>query len=197
MPQTPPAGPPPGSLPPAPASRPALQHPAELLATGRPADAAEALAAVVAGAPTYAAAYVLLGVALDAASRPTEALAAWHRAAFLVPRSPLVLRERQRLLDAARTAAPAEPPTPSAEPGPRSAAPPVDHPEPLRAPDEPPLDHLEPRRDQAEPQAEHLEPGLDHPEPLPALDEVPVIQTAPLDDFFFAEAAPAGDPDGF
>ena len=148
------------------AVRPALQTPAELLAAGRPADAAEALAAVVAETPTYAAAYVLLGVALDAAGRPDEALTAWHRAAFLVPRSPLVLRERQRLIDATRAAEPpaqsTEPPSPTANPSAQSGDGPLDNTEPDALP------------------------------PLPP-EDLPTIQTAPLDDFIFADSL--ADPD--
>ena len=86
-------------------ARPDIQRAAEHLAAGRPADAADAFGRLVAGAPTYAAAHVLHAVALDAAGRPADALDAWHRAAFLVPRSPLVVRERTRLLAAAAEAA--------------------------------------------------------------------------------------------
>ena len=85
----------PSPLPPAP--EPALQTAARLLAEGRPDEAAARLATLVAGAPTYAAAHVLYATALEAAGRAAEALDAWGDAAFLVPRSPLVRRERQRL----------------------------------------------------------------------------------------------------
>ena len=67
-------------------------------------EAAEQLGRIVDEAPTYAAAHVLLASALDAAGRPADALEAWRRAAFLVPYSPLVHRERQRLIDAQRAA---------------------------------------------------------------------------------------------
>lgn len=85
----------PSPLPPAP--EPALQTAARLLAEGRPDEAAAHLSALVAGAPTYAAAHVLYATALEAAGRPAKALDAWSHAAFLVPRSPLIRRERQRL----------------------------------------------------------------------------------------------------
>lgn len=124
MPPIPPAGPDPHVRPAAGSAadaRPAIQRAAEHLAGGRPTDAVEALTRLVAGAPTYAAATVLQAVALEAAGRPTEALAVWHRAAFLVPGSPLVRRERQRLM-----AAMPAPPTAAPEPVAASAA--VDHP---------------------------------------------------------------------
>ena len=79
-------------------SEPALQQAARLLAGGRPAEAAQRLAALVASAPTYAAAHVLRATALEAAGFADEAIVSWGRAAALVPRSPLVHRERARLL---------------------------------------------------------------------------------------------------
>ena len=77
---------------------PAIQVAARLLAEGRPSLAADRLAELVAEAPTYAAAHVLHATALEAAGRFDDALGAWGRAASLVPRSPLVHRERERLL---------------------------------------------------------------------------------------------------
>lgn len=77
---------------------PALQTAARFLAEGRPAEAAERLAALVGEAPTYAAAHVLRATALEAAGFVDEAIVSWGRAAALVPRSPLVHRERERLL---------------------------------------------------------------------------------------------------
>lgn len=94
---------------------PALQTAARLLAEGRPAEAAAHLAALTAEAPTYAAAHVLYATALEADGQPAASLEAWGHAAFLVPRSPLVRRERQRLLDAQRPAGPAPDETPAAE----------------------------------------------------------------------------------
>ncbi|HEX8297517.1 MAG TPA: hypothetical protein VF594_00035 [Rubricoccaceae bacterium] len=187
------------------AGRPALQHPAELLATGRPADAAEALLAVVAEAPIYAAAHVLLGVALDAAGRPAEALAAWNRAAFLVPRSPLVLRERQRLLDVTRAASPES--VHSAKPGALPSEQPAPPDDPLTDSAEAPAPSSEPSTDSQGLQPDPadlpargdellLAPAHDRPDAFDP-EEVPVIETAPLDDFFFADATPAGDADGF
>ena len=81
-----------------PLPEPAIQAAARLLAQGRPAAAAERLAALVAEAPTYAAAHVLRATALEAAGLVDEAIVSWGRAAALVPRSPLVHRERERLL---------------------------------------------------------------------------------------------------
>jgi len=83
-----------------PPSEAVIQTAARLLAAGRAAEAADRLGQLVDEAPTYAAAHVLLASALDASGRTTEALEIWRRAAFLVPHSPLVHRERQRLVDA-------------------------------------------------------------------------------------------------
>ena len=80
--------------------------------------AAERLAILVAEAPTYAAAHVLRATALEAAGRVDEALVSWGRAAALVPRSPLVHRERERLL--ALHVAEAVPDLPPAEPDPEA-----------------------------------------------------------------------------
>ena len=77
----------------------ALQAAAGLIASGRAQEAARELNALVRAAPTYAAAYVLLAKAREASGDRVRALDAWHRAYFLVPSSPLVRRERQRLLD--------------------------------------------------------------------------------------------------
>ena len=88
----------------------ALQAAAALIAGGRAAEAARELNAVVRAAPTYAAAHVLLAKAREASGDSVRALDAWHRAHFLVPSSPLVRRERQRLLDA--LAPPMEPAVP-------------------------------------------------------------------------------------
>ena len=96
---------------------------ARLLAQGRPAEAAERLAALVAEAPVYAAAHVLHATALEAAGRPDDALAAWGRAAVLVPSSPLVHRERRRLLEGARPSAEPAPPAPPAPPDDEAAEP--------------------------------------------------------------------------
>ena len=85
-----------------PTPEPAIQVAARLLAEGQPAQAVEQLAALVADAPTYAAAHVLHATALEAAGHVDAALLAWSRAAALVPRSPLVHRERGRLLAAHR-----------------------------------------------------------------------------------------------
>lgn len=96
---------------------PALQEAARLLAGGHPDRAAQRLAALVASAPTYAAAHVLRATALEAAGFVDEAIVSWGRAAALVPRSPLVHRERARLL-ATRLAEEPPPDLPAAVPGP-------------------------------------------------------------------------------
>lgn len=80
-----------------PSAVPALHVAARHLAAGRPDDARRVLAALVDEAPAYVAAHVLLARALESAGDTDEALAAWQRAAFLVPASPLVAREHARL----------------------------------------------------------------------------------------------------
>ena len=99
---------------------PAIQVAARLLAEGRPAEAARRLGVLVAEAPTYAAAHVLRATALEAAGLVDQAIVSWGRAAALVPRSPLVHRERSRLL-ATRLAADPPPDLPAAEPDPGRA----------------------------------------------------------------------------
>ena len=133
----------------APTPEPDLQIAARLLAEGRPGDAVDRLGALVAGAPVYAAAHVLLATALEADGRPAEALASWARAAALVPSSPLVHRERRRLLDAAR-------PAPEPEAAPPNAAPSGEDREPAEAPET----------------AEEPEEAPDRPAPEPVADEV-------------------------
>ena len=94
-----------------------LQHAARYLAARRPDEAIAVLERLVEEVPAYASAHVLLGRAYEAAGRPHEALRAWHEAFFLMPTSPLVARERQRLLMAHPAAAePEEPAIPSTEP---------------------------------------------------------------------------------
>ena len=96
---------------------PPIQEAARLLAGGRASEAAQRLAALVASAPTYAAAHVLRATALEAAGFADEAIVSWGRAAALVPRSPLVHRERARLL-ATRLAEDPPPDLPAAVPDP-------------------------------------------------------------------------------
>lgn len=91
----------------------AIQAAARLLADGQVEDALERLRALVRAAPAYPAAQVLLAKACEAAGDWDAALAAWQEAYVLVPSSPLVRRERQRLLDAHARAA--EAPYTSAE----------------------------------------------------------------------------------
>lgn len=75
-----------------------IQDAARHLAEGRPADAAGVLERLVREFPAYVTAHVLLAKAREASGRPAEALDAWHAAYFLMPGSPLVVRERARLL---------------------------------------------------------------------------------------------------
>lgn len=75
-----------------------IQDAARHLAEGRPAAAVDVLERLVADFPAYVTAYALLAKAYEANGRTEEALDAWHHAYFLMPGSPLVLRERTRLL---------------------------------------------------------------------------------------------------
>ena len=75
-----------------------LQAAAGLIASGRAGEAAQHLTALVREAPTYAAAHVLLANAREASGDPAGAMEAWHDAYFLVPSSPLVRRELERLM---------------------------------------------------------------------------------------------------
>ena len=77
-----------------------IQDAARHLAEGRAAEAAGVLERLVREFPAYVTAHVLLAKAREASGRPAEALAAWHDAYFLMPGSPLVVRERARLLRA-------------------------------------------------------------------------------------------------
>ena len=104
-----------------PTPEPAIQVAARLLAGGHPAEAAEQLGRLVREAPTYAAAHVLRATALEAAGLVDQAIVSWGRAAALVPRSPLVHRERARLL-ATRLAEAPPADLPAAEPDPDRAA---------------------------------------------------------------------------
>ena len=114
-----------------------IQAAARLLAEGRAPEAVRRLEALTDAAPAYAAALVLLAKAYEADARADVALATWHRAHFLVPTSPLVRRERQRLLDlqarlpAAAAPAPAFAPAlpPEAAPAPPDEGPPPTPPE--------------------------------------------------------------------
>lgn len=75
-----------------------IQVAARLLARGQASEAVGCLEKMTREAPTYAAAVVLLASAHEAAGSPEAALDAWDRAAALVPNSPLVFRERGRLM---------------------------------------------------------------------------------------------------
>ena len=168
----------------APPDRPDIQRAAEHLAAGRPADAAEALTALVASAPTYAAAHVLRAVALEAAGQPDAALAAWQQAAFLVPRSPLVARERTRLTALAVDEAPRDD-VPADDAG---AAPPADAP----PADAQPAD-AQPAGAQPAGAADEADP---YEAPPPETDDPPALEMLPLDDLATSfDTAPADADD--
>ena len=99
-----------------------IQRSARLLADGKAAEALRRLEALSAAVPAYATSQVLLAKAYEAEQRWEDALEAWHRAHFLAPGSPLVQRERRRLLEAkARAAEAASPPELPPEPLPERA----------------------------------------------------------------------------
>ena len=87
-----------------------IQRSALLLADGQSAEAVQRLEALSAAVPAYATSQVLLAKAYEAEQRWEDALEAWHRAHFLGPGSPLVQRERRRLLEAKAHAAEAASP---------------------------------------------------------------------------------------
>lgn len=127
---------PPDSAPPA-----GIQDAARHLAEGRADEAAALLERLVRDFPAYVTAHVLLAKAREAGGHTGRALEAWHTAYFLMPGSPLVVRERARLLGAedapvrpAEAGPHAEPAAPLKEP----AAPPeeMDRPQPDGAADE-------------------------------------------------------------
>ena len=125
---------PPDSAPPA-----GIQDAARHLAEGRTDEAAALLERLVRDFPAYVTAHVLLAKAREASGQPERALESWHTAYFLMPGSPLVVRERARLLraeparpDPERGGEKAEAAAPSPEPPPETAAPP-----PPEPPDEP------------------------------------------------------------
>ncbi len=75
-----------------------IQQAARHLAEGR-AEAAIAILEDLAEAfPAYVTAHVLLARAYESAGKAEDALAAWHHAYFLMPTSPLVRRQRSRLI---------------------------------------------------------------------------------------------------
>ena len=80
-----------------------IQDAARHLAEGRPTDAVEVLERLIADFPAYVTAHVLLAKAYEASGRAGAALEAWHDAYFLMPGSPLIVRERTRLLRTAPT----------------------------------------------------------------------------------------------
>ena len=112
-----------------PATAAGIQDAARHLAEGRPADAVDVLERLVRDFPTYVTAHVLLAKAREAVGQHAKALEAWHAAYFLMPASPLVVRERARLLRADPISLPAEPAERLAS-EPESTSP-VEEPEPV------------------------------------------------------------------
>lgn len=86
-----------------PTSTAGIQDAARHLAEGHPTDAVVVLERLVADFPAYVTAHVLLAKAYEASGRAGAALEAWHDAYFLMPGSPLIVRERTRLLRTAPT----------------------------------------------------------------------------------------------
>ncbi len=77
-----------------------IQDAARHLAEDRTEEAVAVLERLVGTFPMYVTAHVLLAKAYEADGRLADALGSWHHAYFLMPGSPLVLRERARLLRA-------------------------------------------------------------------------------------------------
>ena len=166
----------PASPPDAAPGAPAVQVAARLLMEGRADEAVRWLEAFLEAAPAYATAHVVLAKAYEAAGRRADALEAWNRAAFLVPESPLVRRERARLLGTVPTAPPppaARIPTPAPEAAP---PPPAAPPEPTALPPpEPPTEAAPtPVAEGPTAAAERADPS---PPALPG--EAPVPEAAP------------------
>ncbi|MEL6769858.1 MAG: tetratricopeptide repeat protein [Bacteroidota bacterium] len=114
----------------------ALQRSADLLAQERPEAARALLVDLLAEAPLHATAQMLLAKACEATGDLQAALAAWHQAHFLVPTSPVVQRERQRLSTALAARVSGQPstlPQPLVPPVPRRdlPLPPVETDDPL------------------------------------------------------------------
>lgn len=102
-------------------SVPRIQDAAALLEQGNPAAAIPLLERLTTLFPTYVTAHVLLAEAYEAEGMADRATRAWHAAYFLLPQSPVVTQERQRILGF---------PTPPRKTPPRPA------PAPAVAPDE-------------------------------------------------------------
>ena len=87
--------------PPTPPPAAGIQDAARHLAEARIDEAVTVLERLVTDFPAYVTAHVLLAKACEASGRMDDALEAWHRAYFLMPGSPLIIRERTRLLRSA------------------------------------------------------------------------------------------------
>lgn len=177
-----------------------IQDAARHLAEGRPAEAVAVLERLVADFPAYVTAHVLLAKAYEANGRDGDALEAWHHAYFLMPGSPLIVRERTRLLRIAPVAvpdAPSEQPAPS-EP---SAAEADEMPETVQEETGPEEPEAEPEDAEAAPETE-AEVGRGGPkagpdaESIPALDEGELGEVDDLDTLIHQlETAPRIRPD--
>ena len=102
--------------PPMPAPPSPVEAAAALLGAGRPGEAAGLLRPYVDEMPGYAGALVVYARALELSGDLQGALAAWHRAYFFAPDSPLVRRARARLLRQADPLADAAPAVPTGDP---------------------------------------------------------------------------------
>ena len=100
-----------------------IQKAARFLAEGRAQEAATVLEHLARTFPAYVTAHVLLAKAYETTGREADALNAWHQAYFLMPGSPLIVRQRTRLIQRVTTA-----------PAPEAAAPAAPAPAPAPAP---------------------------------------------------------------
>lgn len=159
-----------------------MQAAAQCLAAGDVTEAARRLEALVAAVPAYPAAHVLLAKAYEANGQTEAALAMWHRAHVLVPNSPLVRRERQRLLDAQVRRAAQQPGEVVRTPGEDTRAPSIaaepfapSAPESTRAAGEPPVEPYEEPASPVEESDEHTSVGAE-----PVASEEPIEEAALL-----------------
>ncbi len=146
-----------------------IQDAARHLAEARTDEAVAVLERLAADFPAYVTAHVLLAKAYDANGRTGDALEAWHRAYFLMPGSPLIVRERTRLLRIAPfTAEFATTEAATAEPEEPLAVEPVDA----------SADEEEEVAVSEEEQADELDPS--EPEPFEPVAAEPAVEAALL-----------------